>query len=584
MLALVLLSSIYVTGFFLLKLLNVRWYKLEWVSIIYLFGLLSITWLLFLFSLCMPYSSAIPAACLTGMLGAYWLAKRYAQAPSDPLPLTNTTWWWLSSYIVFWIILFSLLLPTRLLQEKQDGWYSGGSTWGDIALHTTLINSFAQHPALDLSLPVFPQKNLTYPFLFDFYTGLLVKTGLSIQTSLLLTTLLTAVSLLLLLFFLLLRLSGSRFIAWFGASVLFLNGNAGSWYAWQEWRTSQLPLSDFFLHLNKSYVLYPEKNLHWAQFLTDYLLPQRGILVGFSVFLLTCYCLYFLLEKKRVAPQTIRIVIAVLLGATPFFHIHTFFVLCGVLAWFVLLDVLSHRSRLRDWLVPGLIATCCAMPQLYWQFSGNFTSGFTRFVWGWYFNGENGIQFWIRNLGMEFFTALFGGIYLLKTKKIHPLVGLLVLPLTALFIISNYIIFQPNEWDNTKFFLYSHFAFTILTLYGLAKLLKYRIWGVLVTILLLFFLLVGGGIMVLRELTSSWQTNSTADLTVARFVTKNTAPTALFLTADTHNHPIPMLAGRSVVQGYPGWLWTYGIAYKSTEADVKTMYRGGEQAIALLKH
>jgi hypothetical protein len=29
--------------------------------------------------------------------------------------------------------------------------------------------------------------------------------------------------------------------------------------------------------------------------------------------------------------------------------------------------------------------------------------------------------------------------------------------------------------------------------------------------------------------------------------------------ADEHNSPIPTLAGRRVLIGYPGWLWTYGL-------------------------
>jgi len=39
--------------------------------------------------------------------------------------------------------------------------------------------------------------------------------------------------------------------------------------------------------------------------------------------------------------------------------------------------------------------------------------------------------------------------------------------------------------------------------------------------------------------------------------TGNTSPTALFVVADEHNSPIPTLAGRRVLIGYAGWLWTY---------------------------
>ena len=49
-------------------------------------------------------------------------------------------------------------------------------------------------------------------------------------------------------------------------------------------------------------------------------------------------------------------------------------------------------------------------------------------------------------------------------------------------------------------------------------------------------------------------------LKVADWVRHNTSPTALFVVADEHNSPIPTLAGRRELVGYPGWLWTYGLA------------------------
>ena len=46
--------------------------------------------------------------------------------------------------IVFSACLFYQLLSTHMLQPKADGLYSGGSTWGDLAWHLSMISNFIQ--------------------------------------------------------------------------------------------------------------------------------------------------------------------------------------------------------------------------------------------------------------------------------------------------------------------------------------------------------------------------------------------------------------------------------------------------------
>jgi hypothetical protein len=76
----------------------------------------------------------------------------------------------------------------------------------------------------------------------------------------------------------------------------------------------------------------------------------------------------------------------------------------------------------------------------------------------------------------------------------------------------------------------------------------------------------------------------TADeLELARRVRDETDPHALFLTGKQHNHPIHVLAGRKVVMGYPGWLWSQGYAYKDRERDVRSMFEMSPAAEELLR-
>jgi uncharacterized membrane protein len=75
----------------------------------------------------------------------------------------------------------------------------------------------------------------------------------------------------------------------------------------------------------------------------------------------------------------------------------------------------------------------------------------------------------------------------------------------------------------------------------------------------------------------------TGGIEVATWVRTHTPPRAIFLAAPEHNQPVPSLGGRAVVAGYPGWLWTYGLAdWGQRTQDVDLMLRGGPGTPALL--
>src|SRR4029077_9457245 len=92
-----------------------------------------------------------------------------------------------------------------------------------------------------------------------------------------------------------------------------------------------------------------------------------------------------------------------------------------------------------------------------------------------------------------------------------------------------------------------------------------------------------GCLSVYRELRLHSLMFTTEDLQLAKYVREQTPKDAVFLTSDRHNHPIPCLAGRRIVMGYRGWLWTHGIDYHIREHDVLQMFQGSSQAPDLLQ-
>jgi len=83
---------------------------------------------------------------------------------------------------------------------------------------------------------------------------------------------------------------------------------------------------------------------------------------------------------------------------------------------------------------------------------------------------------------------------------------------------------------------------------------------------------------------SSALCTDTSGVQVALWARTHTAPRAIFLVAPEHNQPIPCLGGRSVVAGYPGWLWTYGLSdWQQRTQDVDLMLKGAPGTPALLR-
>ncbi len=635
MLALIQLVITVWIGRNLLRVLPVSWYKIEFWAAAYIVGLLVTTWLLFVFSLIFGYTWGIPLALIVGGGGSYYLqawvtnnSKKQLQleniAAVTPLSSKHTVWIFL--YLSGWILLLWALFFTRSFQIKDAGWYSGGNTWGDIAIHSTLIYSFEQHDKPSLIFPIYPQNKLTYPFLFDFYTATLMKEGWSIQSALLVTGLTTTVAVLILSFFLLWRLTKSFFVAALTGILFFLNSTTGTMDFFIDWKNSDLSFWKFISALPENYVHSNDRGLSWIQVVIDLILPQRGIIVGIAVFLLFCLGLYLLFTesatkhavqsakktvKSEVSLQTLRYGLLLLLGLLPFFHVHTFLVILGLFIWYLLWAfatsvkngtpvVATTKEILGDWLGPLLVLVVLCLPQLYWQFGNTFGKGFTFVQLGWLKEEQTFLTFWARNLGLQGILAIIGTIYVYRSKTVSEFFKVLVFPLLALFAICNIISFQPHVWDNTKFMVYSHWAMIVVSVLFLQYLLALpsqiarnlssqnslalnRLLSVFVVVSCITVLASGGVLAVTKELQSSDRIATTQDLVIAEFVRENTEPDALFLTSDAHNHLIPMLTGRPIVMGYRGWLWTYGINYRQTELEVLRMYRGGPEALELLK-
>ena len=73
------------------------------------------------------------------------------------------------------------------------------------------------------------------------------------------------------------------------------------------------------------------------------------------------------------------------------------------------------------------------------------------------------------------------------------------------------------------------------------------------------------------------------ELVLAERVREETETEAVFATGQQHNHPIHVMAGRVVVMGYPGWLWSQGYDYAQRQQDLKAIFTLSPDADRLLQ-
>jgi len=488
--------------------------------------------------------------------------------------------WPLLILLIIFGWLFFNLLSSHMLEEKADGLYSGGSTWGDLAFHLSLISGIRERGLEALKAhPVYTGEQLRYPFLSDAISAALEKMGVGLRASLIWPSFIFLMVLIVLLYFLVLKITHSRVGAVLAPFLFFFNGSTFSLpYFWQDFKASGLSLWSFLGQLTKEYGHLADYQINFSNIIADYILPQRAVILGLLVGVVAVYFLWLYWESKE---KKELLYAGLVIGFLPIIHTHTFMSLVFVAGFLALIEAFQNfkdfKKIILNWLWFALPVLILALPQVIWLYP-SASESFMKLGFGWMKGDQNVFWFWIRNLGFYLAAIIIGYIFA------RPKLKSFYLAFLGLFLVSNIIVFQPHLYDNMKIMLWWFLLSVVLIadwLGGIIK--KMGKPGYLAVILIFCALIPTGFLSVWRESYVSWLMFSNEDLNLAEFVIANTSKDAVFLTSDKHNDPIPCFTGRRILMGYRGWLWTHGINYRQREADIISMYEGGEQSLGLLK-
>lgn len=480
---------------------------------------------------------------------------------------------------------FFLYVWPRMFFVKPDGIYAGErSIWGDWAGHMAATAVFAYRPIAFWfkNHPQFYGHIFNYPFATSMISGFLMRAGLDPVSAMVLPSILTSFLLLAALYLFYRDILKSARQAYAAVTLFFFSGGMGFIYYFQDvFKAGTLKAAWFPM---REYTYLEDKLVFFRNVFPGELLPQRSFLLGLPVALLLLWVLMHWLSRDRSDnPQLWKYVLLGLpAGLMMVIHTHSYMVLVMLCLCLGLSDMRSYRQLLAFALGAGVVSLWLYLS----LFGKTIHSNWFGVEWGWMASRYRGgifkfILFWLLNWGLVLPLALWGTIRLRYYR--HPM----VMGGWLLFVLCNFIRFQPWNWDNSKLLTWSYLLL-LIPVAGILGLL-WRRPGRLpkcAAIACMMLMMFSGGLELMRLVhvdRPTYRMWDTPQIEMAAKLRGLLKPTDTVLTDDGHLNWVSCLAGGQILMGFRGWLWSYGINYSEREKDIRSMYSGNESADVLFK-
>lgn len=465
--------------------------------------------------------------------------------------------------IILTLISLSLAFLFRNLLFFENGNLMAGwiTIWGDWAAHIAYATNFAFGNNFPPELPIFAGHIFSYPFLADFLSAILLKSGVNIPGSFVFPQIIFSIMGAVLLAWLYNSLSKNWAISLTSLFIFLLNGGLGFVYflSGDQAGTTMTQIANH--------------NIQWAEILTTQFAPQRSFVFGFPLGIIIIYLLSQIYLKSQ--KTVIYLITGFLISLLPLIHMHTFLIVCLLASWIFISKIKSFKS----WVIFSLPIVFLAIPVIFHFYFGT-TKGFICFDPGWMAQDlASWPLFALNNFGLMLALPILGLLTLDRKLKIF------FLPFLGFFLIGNLFVFQPWDWDNTKIFIYWNIGAAFLSgslLFWLVK--RFKSKGIIAASLLFAFCTISGAHDVLQLLTNkeTHQLFSKQQIIVGDYIRNHTNPSSIFLTADNHDNLVTNLGGRKSLLIFPGWLWSYGIDFNARKGDIEIIKAGGTEARKLI--
>lgn len=248
-------------------------------------------------------------------------------------------------------ILFAYMLSTHTLLVKEDGLHTGQCSYGDINFHLGVITGISVQQTFPPEYTISPGHRLCYPFLCDSISSSLYTFGASLRYAYMFPMYFAILQVMTGFYcfaYTWLKKVSKACLAWF---LFFYNGGFGFLY-FLDWTNNK---TYFFQNIFTEYYQTPtnliSNNIRFVNVIVDMLLPQRATLFGYAVLF---PCLWLLWRAVYHQEKDLFAFCALLVGALPMIHTHSFLAMAMVSASWLLMQLyhsLPHKLPIKK---PGL--------------------------------------------------------------------------------------------------------------------------------------------------------------------------------------------------------------------------------------
>ena len=510
-------------------------------------------------------SSVLFAAVAFKLFGA-----RNSKAHASHMPATKS-----DAVAVAFAFLFLALNLLAVLHLTPSGVESVISVWGDYPLHLGIANSFVMRDNFPPQYPALVGEPLKYSFLMDFGSAILMKGGFDARSAFVIPNALVFLALALgivLLAGFFAQGKRARLVVFLALLLFFFNGNYGLGQAVED-ALSQNSLSPL-LQPTRNYSNVDAKNVLLMNWVYSVLLPARSALLGLALSVFV-YAFLFSSVLNGAWRKSELFAAGVLTGLMPLAHAHSLIAIAFVAGFLFLVSKMR-----REWIFFIAPALLIGLPQVAWLSSKLLLKPYP----GWMAAEKTllgVVEFWLKN-GWAVLLGFIAWVFFAWKKNERKLL-LFAIPFAALFVFANLVVVQPWEWDNTKLFIHFFLFASIASALFLDSLLQRKHVVNKAIACAIVLLAIGSGVLAVEWTAwgdnARYETFSNEDFAMAQWIERNTPENALFLSSGFHQNPVPALAGRQIIAGYEGWLWSHGLDYRQKVADEKLMFEKGDCAL-----
>lgn len=484
----------------------------------------------------------------------------------------------ISYAIVPLMIITFIILNGHVLFESGGSLYGGQSTYGDLSMHMGMITSIANQGTFPPDYSILPGTRLSYPFLVNLQSASMYLFGTSLRWSIIFPALVLSLSSFLGLYALARDFVKKHNVATVALYLFFITGGLGFIYYLNNDGMMKALFTEYYVAPTNN----PELNLRWVNIMCDMMVPQRTFLIGLS----TVLPILLLIKKALDNNHNSHLLIAgIMASALPMIHTHSFLALGIICAGLLFIGAKAYNIPYKEWIKKWLVflipVILFAAPQLfYWVFTQ--TGNYLRIHIDWVNDGDAWAWFWIKNIGLPFLLIVPAFIYADEKKRTWYASAMII------FVITEFITFQPNEYDNNKLMII-WYAFTAIIvadyLVMLYDKLKHTIGRVYLAVLVCILLFASGTLTIGREIYSNKQYRQYSSVQVhcAQSIEDSTLPDALFITGHQHLNEISSLAGRNIYAGSTIYVHFHGLDYAGRYEEITKIYEDAATAQSILK-